>query len=783
MSQFDASKFENIPHEMREFKQWVLWKYEDKQSAKPTKVPYSIAHSVASVTDKSTWSSYADAIATLQQSDQIYNGIGFVLTDADPYAFIDLDDARQNADTMAKQHQIFNDFASYAERSPSGEGLHIIVKGSLTQGRRRNSIEIYSNARYMTMTGDVFRDAPIVDCTDKLNALFKQMSEGKSPAFFYAGLDPEKEPDETIILRATHAVNGEKFSKLNNGLWLDYYQSQSEADFALIDMFAFYTQNRAQIVRLFRKSGLGKRDKAKRPDYIGYMLDRAFDKIPPPIDFEAISKEALSVANNANNSVQLLSKSNVISFKPSLTSAAIKIKTDKRDLYSWPAGLTGELAKFIYEAAPRPVPEIALAGAIGLMAGICGRAYNVSGTGLNQYVLLLAATGVGKESIASGIDKLMNAVQITVPSAIDFIGPSDIASRQALLKYLARESSSFVSIVGEFGLMLQQMSDPRAPSHMIGLRAMLLDLYNKSGKGKLLRPSIYSDAAKNTEAVASPSMTILGESTPERFYQALHTGMIAEGLLPRFTVIEYLGPRPALNEHHASYQPSFELIEMLATLCSQALMLNSQKKCVDVQCDSDADALFKKFDIEVDERINCTGKDLNRQLWNRAHIKALKLAATLAVGCNPYNPIIDHASALWAIQIITRDVTNLLERFEGGEVGMIDDESEQFKKFVEVIREYLTMAEISASARSRGVNEQRLKANVIPYSYLQWSLYKSISYKRDRQGALASIKKQVMNMIAKGDIAQVSVSDAATQFGARGQLFAITNPEAFKLDD
>ncbi len=46
-----------------------------------------------------------------------------------------------------------------------------------------------------------------------------------------------------------------------------------------------------------------------------------------------------------------------------------------------PPGLVGEVAQFIYKAAPRPVPEIALVGAIGLIAGIVGRCFNISRTG------------------------------------------------------------------------------------------------------------------------------------------------------------------------------------------------------------------------------------------------------------------------------------------------------------------------------------------------------------------------------------------------------------------
>lgn len=52
--------------------------------------------------------------------------------------------------------------------------------------------------------------------------------------------------------------------------------------------------------------------------------------------------------------------------------------------------------------APYPVKEIAVAGALGLAAGVMGRAYNVSQTGLNQYILTLAPTGAGKRQWPQG---------------------------------------------------------------------------------------------------------------------------------------------------------------------------------------------------------------------------------------------------------------------------------------------------------------------------------------------------------------------------------------------
>lgn len=95
-----------------------------------------------------------------------------------------------------------------------------------------------------------------------------------------------KESDEEVIARATAAANGDKFADLYAGRWQDYYPSQSEADFALVDIIAFYTQNRAQISRMFRASGLGQREKGKRIDYVNSMLNKCFDRMLPPVDID-----------------------------------------------------------------------------------------------------------------------------------------------------------------------------------------------------------------------------------------------------------------------------------------------------------------------------------------------------------------------------------------------------------------------------------------------------------------------------------------------------------------
>jgi len=777
------SDYMRIPAEMRMYAQFCVWRYEETDAPKPVKVPYSArTGTLCSVDDPSTWSTFDEAVGAIKNSTW-YNGIGFVLSENDPYCFIDLDDPyalRANGtpmhsnpqEVLDRQLHIYREFDSYAEQSPSGKGLHIIVKGSVISGRKRGAIELYSNLRYMTMTGNVYRDAPITPHQPLIDQLWQQMGGVNHATRLNGQIDEEqKYPDEEIFNRAASAENADKFMQLYKGEWQGSYQSHSEADQAYINILAFYTQNREQITRMFRASALGQRTKAQRTDYMKWNINLAFDRMLPLVDIDGLRNQVLEAI--------ALSRKEAV--KPNSVEAVIPpVVHERSSVYTIPPGLLGKLAMFIYEAAPRQVPEVALVGAIGLMAGIVGRSYNISGTGLNQYVLLLAKTGIGKEAISSGVDKLIAAVVRTVPAVIEFIGPGEIMSQQALIKYMSRTAASFVSITGEFGLMLQQMSDRNAPSNLIGLRRMFLDLYNKSGEGKMLRPMIYSDKEKNTNVVQSPSFTLLGESTPERFYKALSEDMIAEGLLPRFLTIEYDGPRPPLNEAHTTAQASFDVVEQLATLSAHSLMLNSQHKVIHVQTAPESLKLFKGFDKFCDANINSSQDEITRQLWNRAHIKALKLASLVAIGCDPYSPVIASQSADWAISIVVADVRNLLARFDAGEIGQhTTSEMKQLKIASKIIKDWIVRP--WSELQSYGGNAQLHNDKIIPYTYLNKKLNGHTEFKNDRQGGTTAIKRTLKTLVERGDLQEMNRSVLQTNYKTTGICYVIAVPLAFGL--
>jgi hypothetical protein len=629
------------------------------------------------------------------------------------------------------------------------------MRGTIPCGVRRDKVEIYSDQRYMIFTGNVLKAAPVADCQELLAGMFSQMGKLTDEAGELIEEDPILE-DSQIWTMATNASNGEKFVALCEGHWekLGAYPSQSEADYALISMLAFYTRANEQVRRMFRETALGQRTKARRNDvYIDRSLKRIRSREAPLVDISKLQPIPAPPTPQPPPPV------------------AVNIETLPRvggspcGEYTFPPGLVGKVAEYVLSSAIRPVPEVALAAAIALCAGVCARSYNISGTGLNQYIMLLAKTGRGKEGAASGIDNLIAAVRQNIPIADKFIGPAAFASGQALVKILDREPC-FVSVLGEFGLTLQQICDPQAPAPLVMLRRVLLDIYAKSGHSKMLRSSVYSDSDKNTRIVQAPNVTILGESTPETFFSSLDMSHIAEGLIPRFTIIEYHGPRPAPNPN-AFHPPSPELVQAFGELVTVAVNTAQNHTCAPVSMSPEAKAIFDRINNEADRRINETAVDTEAELWNRAHLKAMKLAALVAVGISPHSPNVTASVAEWACSIIRREISDMMQRFAVGDVG-----SGEAKQEAEVKRLFHHFQEMSEEQRAKHrCPEALMKSQVVTAAFLTVYVRRLSCFKNDRRGPTRALQDLLSDMVKREIFEMVPLQQLTTEFKMKSAIY------------
>ena len=254
-----------LPDELRAAASWVLWKKEHRDG-KPTKVLYQTNHRRADSTAPSTWTSFEEAVEAFEHDD-FFDGIGFVFHPDNPYCGADIDDVTED-----EARRWIKRFDSYTERSPSGNGFHIICKAVVPKGTNRAEGELYSSGRFFTMTGDVIRDAPIREAQDAADEFYRFLrrrdQESAPPAASVSALT-----DAEVVRLAENAKNGAEFSIVYRGG--GQFKSGSERDLSLASRLAFWTQDETQIERIMLGSGCVREKWSKHRTYLRDTIRKA----------------------------------------------------------------------------------------------------------------------------------------------------------------------------------------------------------------------------------------------------------------------------------------------------------------------------------------------------------------------------------------------------------------------------------------------------------------------------------------------------------------------------
>lgn len=777
-----------LPLELRQRNQWVI--------AGPDKAPMACGQQGlfnVSVTDPAQWHPF-DGAAQAAHSAGL--GIGYVLHESDPYTCIDLDvkDASNEPDpnkwTTPAQFdrfwKIVQSFDSYTETSRSGKGLHIWIRGRVGAGVRRDGVEVYSQERYIISTGQIVLDRPIQDRQDLLDILVKEMRGPKLQELNQLEELDEEEPDHEIINRAMYAGNGEKFNDLCAGEWQKYgFPSQSEADLALMSIFTFYSKSNEQCRRLFRMSALGKREKAVKDNrYLDFTLRviRSRQAREANVEADGVMQAAELVQQiNAQHSDSLASPLHVPGaaeprMLPAPAAAAVTLAgpvgapvTAAGDKgINWPPGMAGAIAGFIYQSAPRPVKEVAIVATMGLLAGICGKAFAIPQSGLNLYMILVARSAVGKEALHSGISALCKAANSRCPSIMNFVDFSDFASGPALVKAIVGQQS-MVNVAGEWGRKLKRMAhDDGRDGALSTLRTVMTNLYQKSGPQAIVGGITYSNKDSNIASVSGVSYSMIGETTPGTFYESLTENMMEDGFLSRFTIVEYDGDRPPLNSNPIT-EPSKSLGDALGDLAQYAQQLVGLNQFVNVQRTNEAASIMGAFELECDTEINSTTDETWRQMWNRASLKVMRISALLAVADNWLHPVVTKDHVDWALDLIRRDIDIMKRRLESGDVGMGDHSRE--RKLLAVMREYLAQPLPDGYKIPKGMQEN----SIVPRKYLQTRAGRVTAFTQHRMGASAALDLTLRSLVDSGYVMEVDKAKMVEAYSFHGKCFRILN--------
>lgn len=259
----NKSEFVNvIPSELRQLNQWICWKLEQREG-KPTKIPVNPrTGGNAQSNNKETWASFETALEACIQNR--YSGLGFMFSKDNDIMGVDIDHCRDTEGTdsaLSEQaKEILSTLDSYSEISPSGTGVHIIIKGKLPPyGRRSGNLEMYEEGRFFTVSGKVLEgySRNVEERTEALTLIHSKYIA-----------KPEKQQEihspgicdlncQTIVDKAMSSAAGGKFHSLYQGNWKGEYPSQSEADLAFCNLLAFWCgRDPGKMDAIFRSSGL-----------------------------------------------------------------------------------------------------------------------------------------------------------------------------------------------------------------------------------------------------------------------------------------------------------------------------------------------------------------------------------------------------------------------------------------------------------------------------------------------------------------------------------------------
>lgn len=309
---------DTIPATLRENGLFCCWKYE-KRNGRLTKVPYTPGTgNRASTKDPATFAPLSEALEAVGDYDGI--GVG-VFGDL---GAIDIDHCiSDNGELSEMAVDIMDTMQAYTEQSPSGHGLRLLFtvppdfeydKPRHYINKREIGLEVYiagHTNKYVTVTGDTLTPGHDLEERGEQLAAILEKYMVRPRAGKQKPTLPLTQADRDLIRRAKRSKRGAEFSNLWAGDGVAY-ESHSEADIALCNMLAFWTNhNPVQMDRLFRNSGLmrPKWDEIHGPDTYGAItIQNAIDtategygdkSAKPPIvqHLEIISARDLQKAN------------------------------------------------------------------------------------------------------------------------------------------------------------------------------------------------------------------------------------------------------------------------------------------------------------------------------------------------------------------------------------------------------------------------------------------------------------------------------------------------------
>lgn len=676
-----------IPQTLTGRHQWCTW-----QDNGGTKMPLQPNGFPIRSNDPSTFVSFEVARAA---SDRI----AYVIQADDGFTGIDLDNCFDDAGKLRDWACVIVarlDGISFAEVSPSGKGIKFITRGKKKPGSRcvhkfggdKQQIEVYDFNRFWTITGDTY-------------AGNKEIGDGQAVVDWICDTYLAQERPVVATARAASVVTSSLESRAAS--YVDNADTPGAGD-----------RNNS----IFRLAGhlfamVGADGERLSRGQVVELADRFNARFAEPLSLKEIGRTVASAERNGTPREDKmptimerldcdvdLSGFGVTEGKPTALPTAQAMKRIPDELLR-PPGTIAEIIDYTMRTSLYPQPELALAGAIALMATITGRKLtDTYGTRTNVYVLGLAPSGAGKEQA-----RKTNKILLTHAGGETMIGNERIGSSAGMITSI-EASPAILFQIDEIGRFLETLKNPAKSPHLFNVSTVLMAIYGCSDS--LWIGDAYADA-KKTKKINQPHPVLYGTSVPEKFWESLTAENVTDGLLGRMMPFEsaegYVPP-----QQPESLQPSDGLLDQIRFWVDLKLggnLYSENPTPVLSQYSPEALDRFRGHMDEIASRRK--GEDSQAAaLWSRSAGKAGKLALIFAASRSPMSALfrieledVDRAIAMsnWITRTVQRKV------FE----HVSENETEgQLKRVLRMLREPMTRNQLTRKTqwlRRRDRNE------------------------------------------------------------------------------
>lgn len=580
--------FEAIPETFKEFNNWLLWKYINK-NGKWTKIPYQPNGNKASATSPNNWCSFNECVKAFRSGK--FTGIGFAIGDSG-LTCIDIDhESEWDSTELDALLSGLND-KYYKEKSPSGDGYHLWIKavkpkemGCKSTTFYNSLVEVYNSDRYITMTGSVIEPhSEIHEAQSELENVFSPLIKNKnnkpknthSPINYF--------DDESIInkIRKSNAQGNTKFIQLHDSGFIS--DDHSADDMSYVNVLAFYTScNAAQIDRIYRTSAIYRDKWDRKTGDVTYGMI-TIDK--------AIQGCTRSYDPSYQQDVTFEFSDETINEDPFNISGVELTK---------PHGFLGEICKEIRAMSDRPLELSYPLTGLHIINQLAKGRLGIDGRKTNLMTLLIAPTAYGKDINLRALSELSVTFRGTLKPWLN-----KPRTDKDILHNMVERLGDCSYKVDEAHSLFQSIKSSTASVYTVNIAAEMLDiattgLKDLSGNHKR---EFFSEEEKNYSQLCKKYEKIKNDTSKTKLIKWYELQI--EESEKRIENIQNGTPDPTM---HMCMFSTPENIDSVAT--SSSVESGLMGRCIVLRVHDKAQKLKAKEQAAFSEQLNRRFKEMN----------------------------------------------------------------------------------------------------------------------------------------------------------------------------